>query len=153
MQTAVAAPLPVSRFQGRFLVLALLALLAVLGGFFAFRTARATVVSADLLAERYGVRVSLVAVTAMGGFVDLRLKIIDAEKASLLLQAKENFPVLYVAENGTTLQLSPEAQPNVELKDDGNLYVMYPNARNAVKPGTPVIVRFGSLGLEPIPAK
>jgi hypothetical protein len=30
---------------------------------------------------------------------------------------------------------------------------LYPNARNAVKPGTPVTIRFGNLNLEPIPAK
>lgn len=153
MQTTVATPLPVSRFQGRFLALGLLALAILLGGFFAIRTPRGVHLSADTLAEKYGLRVNLVAVTAAGGFVDLRLKIIDAEKAALLLQDKANFPVLYVADSNTTLQLAPDAQSEIELKDDGNLYVMFPNSRNAVKPGTAVTVKFGNLNLEPISAK
>jgi hypothetical protein len=152
MKTA-AAPFPVSRFQGRFLALALLALVVILGGFFAFRTPRAAIVSNEMLAEKYGLHVNLVAVTAAGGLVDVRLKVIDAGKASLLLQDKKNFPALYVADSGITIRLPVASRPEISLEDDGNLYVLYPNARNAVKPGTPVTIRFGNLNLEPIPAK
>jgi hypothetical protein len=49
-----------------------------------------TSISRATLEDKYGLQVRLVAVTAAGGFVDLRLKILDAEKAGSLLQKSSN---------------------------------------------------------------
>ncbi len=50
------------------------------------------VISQGTLEEKYGLRVNLIAVTAAGGFVDVRLKIVDGEKLKLLLADKNKFP-------------------------------------------------------------
>ena len=73
------------------LALLLLALIAALGLFFALQTGRAvdnlastTVISQSALEQEYGLRVNLLALTAAGGMVDLRLKILDAEMKEIM---------------------------------------------------------------------
>ncbi len=109
-------------------------------------------ISAQTLADQYGVRVNLIAVTAAGGLVDFRLKILDAEKAGLLLQESSDIPTLLVGD-GIAVLTAPEdstGQLLSSLEDDGNVFLMYPNVGSAVKPGMPVTVQFGEIRLEPI---
>ena len=114
----------------------------------------ATVISQSALEETYGLRVNLVAVTAAGGMVDFRLKIVDGKKAKLLLQDKKNFPSLLAGAGGATLSASEDAQAQeIKFEDDGNLFVLFSNAGNAVKPGATVTVLFGDVRLEPIVVK
>jgi hypothetical protein len=114
----------------------------------------ALLISQADLEEEYGLRINLVAVTAAGGLVDVRLKILDAEKASQLLQEGKNLPQLAVTGSDVVLTASEDILPQgYQLENGGDLFLMYPNARNAVKSGTPVSIVFGELRLEPIPAK
>jgi len=113
-----------------------------------------TALSQSVLEEKYGLRVNLVAVTAAGGLVDLRLKIVDGEKAKSLLPDSSHFPALWIADGDVTLVVPEETRSQeIKFENDGNLFVMFPNARGMVKPGTPVIIRFGDTQVEPIPAK
>jgi hypothetical protein len=113
----------------------------------------ATVILHSALEETYGLRLNLVAVTASGGFVDLRLKIMDGDKAKLLLADKKDFPSL-VAENGVTLNAPADTKSQkIEFISGGNLFVMYPNSGNAVLQGSPVTILFGDIRLEPIVVK
>ena len=113
-----------------------------------------TTISQSELADTYGLRVNLIAVTAAGGMVDVRFKMLDGAKARLLLQDKKNFPALYIASAAVTLNASPDAQAGeIKFEDGGNLFLMIPNSGGAVKPGTPVSVLFGDTILEPIEAK
>ena len=140
-------------------VLVLIVLLAA--GFFFLKSTQQrpsrpseTFVSAQALEEQYGLRVNLVAVTAAGGMVDLRLKLIDGEKAKLLLQDKKNFPSLYVPDADVTLQVPQETKDQeIEFKDDSSIFLMFPNAASVVKRGAPVTVKFGDITLETIEAK
>jgi hypothetical protein len=112
-------------------------------------------ITAETLAEQYGVRVNLIAVTAAGGLVDLRLKILDAEKASLLLQDSDDVPTLLVGD-GDALLTAPEdssGQLLNNLMDDGNIFLTYPNLGNVVKPGMVISIQFGDVSLEPMPVK
>jgi hypothetical protein len=111
------------------------------------------VISQGTLEEKYGLRVNLVAVTAAGGFVDVRLKIMDGEKLKLLLADKSNFPALYT-EQGIILN-APEDTKSQEIQfvSGGNLFVMYPNSGNAVKLDSPVTILFGNIAVEPIHAR
>jgi hypothetical protein len=119
------------------------------------RTASAgtLVLSQADLEQKYGLRVNLVALTAAGGFVDVRLKITDGEKSSLLLADKGNFPVL-ATEQGVRLT-APEETTSQEIQfvTGGNLFIIYPNSSNAIKPGTPVTILFGTTAVEPIKVK
>lgn len=126
----------------------------------AFTTSRAKtvppisrIISQQTLAGEYGVGVNLVAVTAAGGMVDLRLKIIDGQKAKLLLKDQANFPALR-AGNDVVLRASQEvANQEIKFDDGSNIFVLYPNAQNAVKPGDPVSIVFGDIQVEPIQSK
>jgi hypothetical protein len=108
-------------------------------------------ISQNTLEETYGLRVSLVAVTAAGGMVDVRLKIVDGEKASRLLGDKANFPALLAADGVTQLNVDEDTRSQkVQLDANGGLYLMFPNAGNAVKQGARVTIFFGDTRLEPI---
>jgi hypothetical protein len=107
--------------------------------------------SLNTLEEQYGLRVNLFAVTAAGGFVDLRLKIVDADKAKALLQEPNNFPTLWIADGNITLEVPEENRAQeLQYKDDGILLFMYPNQENSAKIGTPISIMFGELQLKPI---
>ncbi len=140
------------------IIIALLLLLAI--GFASYQFAKLrpvspsrTDISRGMLEEKYGLRVNLIAVTAAGGFVDVRIKIIDAEKAKALLSDKKNFPALWV--NDKQVLNAPEDTRNQEIKidDGGSMFIMYMNPANAVRPGTPVKVLFGDVAVEAIDAQ
>jgi hypothetical protein len=135
-------------------------LLAALAALLAYRTwiapqpvpaaTERVLVSAAELEERYGMRLKLVAVTAGGGLIDFRLKILDAEKAAQLLASPDHTPSLIVP--GTDLALSaPRAadeNQDLRLKDDDVFIALIPNSNSLVKPGTALLVTFGDLQLE-----
>jgi hypothetical protein len=109
--------------------------------------------SQSALEEQYGVHVNLVAVTGAGGFIDLRLKIVDGEKAKLLLADAKNFPVLFT-EQGITLNASEDTKSQkIDFSSGGNLFIMYPNSGNALERDESVTILFGDIALEPITAK
>jgi hypothetical protein len=110
-------------------------------------------ISQSLLEQKYGLRVNLVAVTGAGGFVDLRLKVVDGDKAKLLLADAKNFPSLF-AKSGVMLNAPEDTKSQkIEFLTGGNLFIMYPNSGNAVTQGSPVAIIFGDTALETINAK
>lgn len=110
-------------------------------------------ISQQALEDDYGIRVNLVAVTAAGGFVDVRIKIVDGAKAKSLLGDKGNFPSLLV--NNRIILNAPEDTKSQEIKfvDNNNLFILYANSANIVKPGTPIQILFGNIALESVNAK
>jgi hypothetical protein len=112
------------------------------------------VISQDTLEETYGLRVNLIAVTAAGGMVDLRLKMIDGEKAKSLLQDKKNFPVLLASDGNTRLEASEDTKSQeIKFEDNGDLFLLFPNTGNVIKRGSSVTLVFGETALNPIDAK
>ena len=109
--------------------------------------------SQPMLADQYGLGVNLIAVTAAGGLIDLRLKILDGQKAKALLQDQANFPALRTS-NGLVLRASQDlASQPIQFENGSNLFVLYPNAQNVVKPGDPVTLVFGDHQVEAIRTK
>jgi hypothetical protein len=110
-------------------------------------------ISQSVLEAKYGLRVNLVAVTGAGGFVDMRLKMVDGDKAKPLLSDAKNFPTIF-SKSGVTLNAPADTtSQKIEFISGGNLFVMYPNSGNAVTQGSPVTIVFGNTALEPIKAK
>jgi hypothetical protein len=107
-----------------------------------------TPIAEHTLEERYGIRITLIAVTAGGGMVDLRYKVIDRAKAEPALQDPTKVPVL-LAEDGTRLPAPGLVEPNQELVEGRVYYMLYPNTRGVVRPGTRVTVIVGEVELEP----
>lgn len=109
-------------------------------------------ISREELINDYGFRVRLIGVTAAGGLVDVRFKILDKEKAAVLLKNPEFYPEL-VAEDGTILSVPAKGMDEMHLEDDGIVFMLYPNLGGVITPGSPVIIRFGNLELESILAQ
>lgn len=146
-------------YRNKYLFATIFLVALVLVGFLVYRTQQNqkaivfTNISQSVLEEQYGLHVNLIAVTAAGGLVDLRFKIVDGEKAKSLLQNPDNFPSLWIQEGKVSLAVPEESRSQIEFENDGNLFLMFPNVAGLVKPGTPVSIRFGNTQLEPIPAR
>ena len=157
MQTLKANRVTAQSVSNKFLFLIVLLIALLWIGWYASKTFKApspaaVTISQNVLKDKYGLHVSLVAVTAAGGMVDLRLNVVDAEKATALLQDKKNFPRLLV--NGQVLNVSEETKSQeLKLEDNGSLFLLFPNAGNAVEPGTSVTLLFGEIALKPIEAR
>ena len=160
MNVVTASSVKVNRQRNTFLIPVVLLVILILAGFLAYSTQRKpepvalSTISQGVLEKQYGLHVNLVAVTAAGGLVDVRLKMIDGEKAKSLLQDPESFPTLQIPGSQLTLIAPEEGRPaEISFEDDSNLFLMYPNTANTVRPGTLVSIRFGDIQVEPIPAK
>jgi hypothetical protein len=85
--------------------------------------------------------------------VDLRFTVLDPAKAAPLLQGG-HAPRLIAGRNGPALEAPHHgAQRNIRLAKDAACFVLYPNARNAVRPGAVVSVAFGEVRAGPVVAK
>lgn len=117
------------------------------------RTA-ATTISVKTLEERYGIRLRLLAVTALGGMVDLRYMIMDHTKATALAQYLGQIELID-DESGTTLTMATgHGMHRNDRIEDGQLnFHFFANAGNAIKQGNPVTVVIGPVRLEAINAQ
>jgi hypothetical protein len=112
----------------------------------------ASTITGEELISTYGIRVRLIGITAAGGLIDVRLKVLDKDKAAILLKNPDNFPEL-LAENGTLIKVPVESTQEMPLEDDGIVFLLFPNTGGVVTPGSPVKIRFGDIILEPILAQ
>lgn len=163
MQSANARPsMPLFQSNKPFSIAMILVILAAIGlsAYYAFSAAQARnlakplqIVSEQMLAEDYGLKVNLIAVTAAGGMVDLRLQITNGEKAKALLGDQANFPTLRAA-NGDILRASEDiASQEIKFDTGSNIFVLYPNSQTDVKSGDRVNILFGDLQVEAIQTK
>lgn len=147
----------------RYVFLIALVMVFLIGGFYVWQLIKeqaakslapeVETISADTLEERYGLRVRLIAVTAGGGMIDFRLKIVDAEKAKQVLENPERIPSLFAVDKAVTLVAPSDLEQDIQLTDGGVFFILFGNSGGAVKPGSLVIVDFGDFQLEPIPAQ
>jgi hypothetical protein len=107
---------------------------------------RQPVLSQAEFEQRYGLQLSLVAVSSMDSIVDVRLKILDLDKAATLLDEHSALLV------GNTLILAPHQHRHV-LKEGKAFIAFYPNLKGSVASGTPVSLVFENMRLEPILAR
>lgn len=113
-----------------------------------------TIISAQTLEEEYGIQMYLVAVTAAGGMVDVRYRIIDPDKAAKLVDPEDGgiMPMVYV-QNGDIMLMPDMHMRKQQLIADRMYFTLIPNTRNVVHRGTIVTVSFGNVALEPMIAK
>jgi hypothetical protein len=105
------------------------------------------------LEERYGVRITLIGVTAAGGMVDFRFKVLDQEKARVLTKEHDLMPVLSVQNTDTRLAMPGGGMHSMTLQNGKVYYLLFGNSKGTVKPGTPISVAFGEMQLKPILAQ
>ena len=104
------------------------------------------------LEERYGIRVTLIGVTAAGGMVDFRFRVLDAGKALALTKDHALMPVLNVQNSDTRLAMGA-GMHSMNFQDGKVYYILFGNPRGEVKSGTPISVAFGDMQVEPILAQ
>lgn len=160
-RSSIALPASVNR-QPVYVMAGALTLVAVSAIFYQLgaRNSRAehplpeTVISNERLEQEYGIRVTLVAVTAAGGLVDVRYKIVDPEKAAQLVDEEEGgiMPMVYVG-NGEVMLMSDSHMRDQRLVADRAYFTLIPNTQNAVQRGSVVMVVFGDIALEPMLAQ
>ena len=105
-------------------------------------------------AAHTGITVSLVGVTAAGGMIEFRYRVLDPDKASLLVHQEDRRPIIVVEDTGATLVLSSRPHNNkAELNLGGTYFFLFPNANNAVHDGTKVTIVIGDVRLEHVVAR
>ncbi len=96
---------------------------------------------AAAIAEKLGIRVMKIIVTADGGLIDFRYQVLDPNKAALLFEEISVVPKM-VAENGTIISLSDN--PHAHNFQPGLTYfVLYRNVGDSIRPGSEVTVLIG----------
>ena len=100
-------------------------------------------ISQSTFEEQYGMQVSRVALSFRDGIVDVRMKVLDSEKADPLIE-EGHFALLV----GDKLIQAPHVSRHM-LKNK-TIIVLYPNLQNLVKSGTPVSIVFENLRVEPV---
>ncbi|MEO8108294.1 MAG: hypothetical protein ABI720_13375, partial [Actinomycetes bacterium] len=107
------------------------------------------VVTAEGLAAKYGIDVTLIGVTAAGGMIDFRYQVVDPDKADPVVHDLDLFPKLIVEDTGATLILrSLPHSHNQKLELGGNYFFLMPNAQNAITAGSAVTLVIGDVRLE-----
>jgi hypothetical protein len=101
---------------------------------------------------RSGLQVAHIGVTASGGLIDARFKVLDAAKAKAALANPANAPRLLAGD--TPPILAPHhALRGARFSQGQVFYIMYPNTRSAVKPGVDVSVALGDVTLNSVKAE
>ncbi|MFT3894362.1 MAG: hypothetical protein QM730_22245 [Anaerolineales bacterium] len=96
------------------------------------------------LEDRYGIEVSRIATSMMGSVVDVRLKIVDPEKAQLLLK---NQAALLV--NQQFLVLAPHMHRHGMLHKNKIQVIFFSTQNELIQSGAEVSLVFGGVRVEP----
>lgn len=106
------------------------------------------------LARKYGIRLTLVGVTASGGLIDLRFRISDAAKAKKLFASRSVMPAVIAEPTGTVVEAPHGGHHGQVTPTTGASYfVLMGNPGGAVQRGIPVTVVFNTVRVEHIVAE
>jgi hypothetical protein len=149
---AAASPQRSRRRRG----VALLALLAVAGLILVWGPWRAkadvrdgtALVDQAGMSARHGVDINLIAVTAAGGLIELRMQVTDTDKADAVLHEPADRPVIVVEDTGETLTMATPPHHKGVLRLGGQYFFLLANAHNAIHRGSLVTVVIGDSRLE-----
>ena len=97
------------------------------------------------LQEKYGLRVILVANTAMDSIVDVRLMVVDAVKADKLLVNQAAILV-----DSQVLILAPHIHRHTKLIEGNPVLLFFSTGDDTVRSGSQVSLVFGKVRLEPV---
>jgi hypothetical protein len=158
--SSVSVPLPTRRMRGPLLPYILLASIVVIiamAGVSLWTASRAaqlpgTVASEAAVQEKFGIRITHIAVLADGGLIDFRFQILDPDKAAALFEL-ESRPLLYVEATGKKVDSLYHPPHGHDFLPGQSQYFIYNNHQGAIRSGSPVAVVLGELRLEHIIAK
>lgn len=96
--------------------------------------------------NKFGVRFTDLRLAGRGGLVDLRYRVVDADKAKNFGHYTETSPLL-IAEDGGKVEVTIMGLHNHRVEAGRIYYVLYRNTENVIKPGSLVTIRVGDLQL------
>jgi hypothetical protein len=100
--------------------------------------------------DQYGIRITMLAMTAGGGVLDFRFQVVDPEKATNYMQGDyEDLPYLIVEDSGTRINPRPHTH-HVGYDFGRTYYHFYRNPQGVVKTGSEVAIVLGDLRLNHI---
>ena len=103
--------------------------------------------------EKYGIRITRVAVTADGGMVDLRYVILDPNKAQFVGTSPQTTPKLY-PQTGKIVVSETAPMPHKEVLHAGITYfLLYHDTLGSIKSQSYITVMVGQLKLERVPVR
>ncbi len=153
-QTPVGASQQPPRSRRRRWVL-LAALVVVGGAVFSATSGEAdirdgtTAVTRAEMSAQHGVDFNLVAVTAAGGLIQLRMQVTDPDKANEVMHGDaETRPIIVAEDSGATLQMSAPPHHRDELDLGSQYFFLLANAGNALHPGSEVTLIVGDSRIE-----
>ena len=109
---------------------------------------RTPITSFAELEQKYGMKVSQVTISMLDSVVDVRLLIVDPEKAQVLLQDQGALLV-----NQEVLVLAPHQHAHWKLKKDLPHIMFFPTQNNTIHSGSEVSLVFGRVRVEPVIVK
>ncbi|MFN8597520.1 MAG: hypothetical protein U0559_15230 [Anaerolineae bacterium] len=157
--SSLTAALPVHRLRTlrpRFIGLFALVLLIGVAGWRLWASAPAALpgqpASEAAIADKWGIRVTHIAVLADGGLIDFRFQVIDPDKASPLFELASR-PIMYVESTGQKVDSLYHPPHGHNIVAGQSQYFIYNNQFGAIKSGAAVAVVLGDLRLEHVIAK
>lgn len=130
---------------------AILAVAAIIGGIAWWNMRGSGKIAAEIampqVEERYGVRITQVAVTAEGGFVDFRFQVLDPSKLMDMMETVETMPIL-VMRDGHTLKANAPMEHKTNFQAGRQYWMLYYNTGNIIKPGDVVTMRIGEIEIK-----
>ncbi len=103
--------------------------------------------------ERWGIRITQVAVTADGGMVDLRYVILDSSKAQQIGVDTTTTPKLIPEDNKTTVFQTARMSHKNEPQAGTTYFLLYENAGGAVKAHSFITIQLGDLTINHVPVR
>jgi hypothetical protein len=139
------------------LLILLAAVLLILGGsVLALRVrsiqAAHEITGMEELEERWGIQITMLGVTADGGMLDLRYRMIDPSKV-IDLQELETEVVFIVEKDGYTFRAATAMNHRHDAQIGLIYSMLYFNQNGAVHPGDLVTVQIGDVQVRHVPAQ
>jgi hypothetical protein len=131
---------------------ALLMIGAVLGGRGLLATQKAwepgTMPVSEEIEDKFGVRFTFLAITADGGMVELRYRVVDEDKAANFGHYTETAPMIISEDTGDIIDVTIMGLHNHRVEPGRTYYVLYRNTGGVLASGRPATIAVGDLELK-----
>ncbi len=105
-------------------------------------------VSERVMEERYGVRIDLVGLAALGGLIELRFTVVDKDKAIGLFHDAAMKPDIVVEKSGTVLHPPSGMAHKLTLLNGASYFMLFTNVGDAVHEGDLVSIAVEQVRVE-----
>lgn len=110
-------------------------------------------VSTAVMEDRYGVRIDLVGLAALGGLLELRFTVLDKDKATGLFHDATLTPEILVERSGAVLHPPSGMAHKLVLLNGASYFMLFTNVGDAVQEGDLLSIVVDQVRIEHIPAQ